>query len=116
MEPSSLQSFESTRWYDQYGNPLGITLSRGSVVAVVPEGDEGAFGEPRTYQSDGPLFAALSADGLLILPEPEWLASPLTAGELEALLASRQGNGWEAYSVRHWKPASRGAALFNFWD
>lgn len=95
---------------------MGLTLHRESVTAVVLPGDEEPLLDQRRYQSTGSLLDALAADGQLILPEAEWLAAPFTAAERERILASRSGGGWEAYSLRYWKPTSRGAALFNGWD
>lgn len=116
VPPMLYQSFWVRHWQDQYGAPLGVTLHRESVTAVVLPGDEEPLIDTRHYQALGPLAEALSSGGQLILPEPEWLAAPFTAAERERLAASQSGGNWEAYSLRYWKPTSRGAALFNGWD
>lgn len=116
VPPIGYQSFWVRHWQDRYGSPIGVTLHRESMTAVVLPGDEEPLLDERSYQATGPLMDALAADGQLILPEAEWLAEPFSVTEKERILASRPGGGWEAYSLRYWKPTSRGAALFNGWD
>ncbi|THF70619.1 hypothetical protein E7T06_06760 [Deinococcus sp. Arct2-2] len=119
VPPIGYQSFWARHWQDRYGSALGVSLHRESVTAVVLPGDQEPLLDERSYQASGVLLAALSADGQLILPEADWLAAPFTAftaAERERILASPSGTGWEAYSLRYWKPTSRGSALFNGWD
>lgn len=114
--PAHTQSFWVMDWQDQYGLALGITLHRQTITAAVLPGEEGPLLDQRNYQDGGLLLDALAAEGQLILPEADWLAESFTAAERERILASRHGNGWEANSLRYWKPTSRGSALFNGWD
>lgn len=68
----------------------------------------------RRYVGPGPLWDALSATGKLLMLSPGWLSADLTAPERQLLLASP--DAWEQYSVRYWKPQTRGDTLFNGWD
>ena len=113
---SGATSYTTAAWRDRFGGPLGWTLLTGHVAAVSTREPE--FGLPPTFHltSNGPLHDALSADGQLTLPDADWLTGDLTPGELVALLSGPAGGGWEAYSVRYWRPRTRAEVLFNHWD
>lgn len=111
-QPGDLYQLGAT---DRYGVGLGWMLLRGNIVAVASAPCQPDV-TPWPLLGEGPLWDALSAQGLLVLPDPAWLTADLPPAERVRVLASAAGNGWEAQAVRKERPGSRAELLFNCWD
>lgn len=109
-----MSSFRTLIYYDHFPHRAATLLVRDNMVALVHPNDTPALMTGRRYLSGGVLWDALSGAGRFIMLEPEWLSADLTPEERRALLTSPDPG--EAYSVKYWKPRTRGDVIFNGWD
>ncbi|WP_261664252.1 hypothetical protein [Deinococcus sp. Marseille-Q6407] len=116
-EPGDLYQLRAV---DRFGASLGWVLLSSNIAAVAAAPCQ-PYVTPwpllgAGLLDTGPLWDALSASGVLVLPDPAWLTADLTSSERARLLASAAGNGWEAKAVQKERPGTRAEVLFNTWD
>lgn len=97
------------------GAVLGYVLLTGNVAAVASAPCQPDV-TPWPLLGGGPVWDALSASGVPVLPDPAWLLADLTPAERARLLNSEFGGAWEARAVQKERPSTRAEALFNSWD
>ncbi|MFC6590869.1 hypothetical protein ACFP81_01665 [Deinococcus lacus] len=111
-EPGGLYQLRAE---DRFGGSLGWVILRGNIAAVAAAPCQ-PYITPWPLLGAGPIWDALGASGVLVLPDPAWLLADLPPAERTRLLASRAGQGWEAQVTFKERPGTRAEALFNDWD